>query len=328
MFGTGLWHALGATALISALPNLLLIFAPQSLKVGGGAMLAFAAGGMLGDVFLHSVPHLLEEEHHHHDHDHDNDHGHRHGHDHGNELKGHDHDRHLVVGLLVLLGYLLFYAAERLAGMRLAGKHSHVHHDGGSEEEGPKRSKSRSRKQGRGISSSSSSSNNNNKDGLFHIMLTRMAPAGWLNLVADSMHNFTDGIAIGASFSSGAGLAKVKVLSVLLHEVPHEIGDFTILVHSGLSKWQAIQAQFVTAVAAFVGTLVGLAFSNMNKTAQDVLLCTTTGGFLYVSTAIVASISSSSSSGKNTVASLAFECLCFSLGAAIMVAVAFLEDSD
>jgi len=322
LFGTGLWHALGATALISALPNLLLIFAPQSagLKMGSGAMLAFAAGGMLGDVFLHSVPHLLEEEHH--DHDHDHDHGH--GHVHGNEHRGHDHERHLFVGLLVLLGYLLFYAAERLAGMRLAGKHSHAHQHEGSEEERPQRSKSRSRKSTGGSSNNSSSNNS----GLFHIMLTRMAPAGWLNLVADSMHNFTDGIAIGASFSSGAGLAKVKVLSVLLHEVPHEIGDFTILVHSGLSKWQAIQAQFVTAIAAFAGTLVGLAFSNMNKTAQDVLLCTTTGGFLYVSTAIVASISSSSSSGKHTVTSLAFECLGFALGAAIMVAVAFLEDSD
>ena len=78
-----------------------------------------------------------------------------------------------------------------------------------------------------------------NDTGLFSTLLSQLQPAGWLNLLADSMHNFTDGLAIGASFSiasgtAGKGLATATVLSVLFHEIPHEIGDFSILVGSGL----------------------------------------------------------------------------------------------
>jgi zinc transporter 7 len=69
---------------------------------------------------------------------------------------------------------------------------------------------------------------------LFQAMQTHLQASGWLNLLADSMHNFTDGIAIGASFASGRGLAYATFLSVIFHEIPHEIGDFAILVQSGL----------------------------------------------------------------------------------------------
>ncbi|KAI8518289.1 hypothetical protein Bbelb_043060 [Branchiostoma belcheri] len=60
--------------------------------------------------------------------------------------------------------------------------------------------------------------------------------AGYLNLVADFSHNFTDGMAIGASFLVGRSLGIITTLTILLHEVPHEIGDFAILVQSGCSK--------------------------------------------------------------------------------------------
>lgn len=62
--------------------------------------------------------------------------------------------------------------------------------------------------------------------------------SGYLNLAADLAHNFTDGLAIGASFRGGRGLGIVTTLTVLLHEVPHEVGDFAILVQSGCSKKQ------------------------------------------------------------------------------------------
>jgi zinc transporter ZupT len=65
-------------------------------------------------------------------------------------------------------------------------------------------------------------------------ILARISASGYLNLIADSMHNFTDGIAIGSSFASGSGLGKATFISVILHEVPHEIGDLSLLVQSGL----------------------------------------------------------------------------------------------
>ena len=55
-------------------------------------------------------------------------------------------------------------------------------------------------------------------------------------MAADFAHNFTDGLAIGASFLAGQSIGVITTLTILLHEVPHEIGDFAILVQSGASK--------------------------------------------------------------------------------------------
>ena len=62
--------------------------------------------------------------------------------------------------------------------------------------------------------------------------------AGYLNLAADFAHNFTDGLAIGASFLVNRNLGLITTMTILLHEVPHEIGDFAILVQSGCSKYK------------------------------------------------------------------------------------------
>lgn len=60
--------------------------------------------------------------------------------------------------------------------------------------------------------------------------------AAYLNMVADFTHNFTDGLAIGASYLAGTTVGVITTLTVLVHEVPHEIGDFAILVQSGFTK--------------------------------------------------------------------------------------------
>jgi len=60
--------------------------------------------------------------------------------------------------------------------------------------------------------------------------------AGYLNLAADFAHNFTDGLAIGASYAAGRSVGIVTMVTILLHEVPHEVGDFAILMQSGCSR--------------------------------------------------------------------------------------------
>ena len=67
--------------------------------------------------------------------------------------------------------------------------------------------------------------------------------AGYLNLAADFTHNFTDGLAIGASFLVSRNLGIITTLTILLHEVPHEIGDFAILVQSGCTKRKVCSLQ-------------------------------------------------------------------------------------
>lgn len=65
---------------------------------------------------------------------------------------------------------------------------------------------------------------------------TGFEAAAFLNMVADFVHNFTDGLAIGASFLAGTTVGIVTMITVLVHEIPHEIGDFAILIQSGFSK--------------------------------------------------------------------------------------------
>lgn len=60
--------------------------------------------------------------------------------------------------------------------------------------------------------------------------------AGYLNLAADFTHNLTDGLAIGASFLAGTPVGIVTTITIFLHEIPHEIGDFAILLQSGCTK--------------------------------------------------------------------------------------------
>merc|ERR1739838_1061545 len=82
--------------------------------------------------------------------------------------------------------------------------------------------------------------------------------AGYLNLFADCFHNFTDGLAIGASFLAGDSIGIVTTGTILLHEVPHEIGDYAILIQSGVSPQRAIMLQLLTAVGALTGCIVSL----------------------------------------------------------------------
>ncbi|XP_033980417.1 zinc transporter Slc39a7-like [Trematomus bernacchii] len=73
--------------------------------------------------------------------------------------------------------------------------------------------------------------------------LTDIKVSGYLNLAADFTHNFTDGLAIGVSFLVSPAVGAVTTLTILLHEVPHEIGDFAILVQSGCTKKKAMCLQ-------------------------------------------------------------------------------------
>lgn len=79
----------------------------------------------------------------------------------------------------------------------------------------------------------------------------------------------------------------VTTFTILLHEVPHEIGDFAILVQSGYPKRKAILLQLTTAVGAFVGTIVGLLAEGNSSTASTWILPFTAGGFIYIATVSV-----------------------------------------
>ncbi len=107
-------------------------------------------------------------------------------------------------------------------------------------------------------------------------------PIGYTTLIADGLHNFIDGLIIGASYLVGTPIGLATTIAVLLHEVPHEIGNFGILLHAGFSKSKALWLNFLSATLAIVGALVALVVSSRLSHFSIVVLPITAGGFIYL----------------------------------------------
>ena len=80
-------------------------------------------------------------------------------------------------------------------------------------------------------------------------------PVTYMSLVGDTLHNFIDGIIIAASFLVSVPVGLATTLAVMFHEIPHELGNFSILLHGGFSRSRAILFNFITALSALLGRL-------------------------------------------------------------------------
>lgn len=100
-------------------------------------------------------------------------------------------------------------------------------------------------------------------------------------LVGDTIHNFIDGVAIATAYLINPGLALLTTLSTFFHEVPHEIGDFSILLKAGWEKAKIALVNVASALSALVGGLLMYQFS-LSSDAQGYLLAATAGIFLYL----------------------------------------------
>jgi zinc and cadmium transporter len=109
-----------------------------------------------------------------------------------------------------------------------------------------------------------------------------IAPVGPMNLVADSAHNLVDGALIAASFMANRELGIATSVAVLLHEIPHEIGDYAVLVHAGYAPGKAVVFNFLTALLSLAGALVTLALGQAVADFTRLVLPIATGGFIYV----------------------------------------------
>ncbi|MFH1751450.1 MAG: ZIP family metal transporter [archaeon] len=106
---------------------------------------------------------------------------------------------------------------------------------------------------------------------------------GYLNLLGDAIHNFVDGLIIAASFIMGNSLGIISVIAIILHEIPQELGDFGVLVYSGMNKKRALFLNFVTALTAVAGGLIGFFFLEQIQVFSFIILAFAAGGFIYVS---------------------------------------------
>ena len=107
-------------------------------------------------------------------------------------------------------------------------------------------------------------------------------PFSYLILFSDSIHNFIDGLIIAASFIAGSSVGMVTVLAVILHEIPQEIGDYGALVYGGLGKTKALFFNFLTALTAIFGGIIGFFLWERIEGSVVFLIPFAAGTFIYI----------------------------------------------
>ena len=108
---------------------------------------------------------------------------------------------------------------------------------------------------------------------------------GVMILVSDGTHNFLDGIIIGASYLVRIEVGIATTIAIVLHEIPQEIGDFGILIHSGYTRARALLMNFISALAAVLGAIVALALHEIAEVAMLWIVPLAAGGFIYIASA-------------------------------------------
>lgn len=116
-----------------------------------------------------------------------------------------------------------------------------------------------------------------------HRPVSRHRPLGYLILAADGLHNLIGGLAVGSAFIVDIKLGIVTWLVAAAHEIPQELGDFGILVHSGWSTLRALSYNVASALTFLVGALIAYAFAGHVNVA--VLVPFVAGNFIYIALA-------------------------------------------
>jgi zinc and cadmium transporter len=225
-------------------------------------LVSYAIGAMLGAVFLEILPHAFSIA-----------------------------DSIETVSATLLFGLLLFFVLEKLVIWRHChGDHCEVHavH---TEENCPqvhqKQSHTDPEKEGsakyRAVTAQEPSmllSNGHN-----HSHAHDGGRSGLMIMIGDTFHNFIDGILIAAAFTADVKLGVVTALAIIAHEIPQEVGDFLILLHSGYTKKQALIFNLVSSVATMVGGLIAYFALQYVQSWVPYILALAASSLLYVAVA-------------------------------------------
>jgi len=232
-------------------------------------MVSFAIGALLGAALLAILPHALQ-------------------------APG-VHDPHVITAT-VLLGLLIFFLLEKLVLWR----HCHVDeceaHGSASVAEG----------RTPGATEAHGSANVPYKDVPMpraqdaqerraegrtpgatevHAVHTRPLAAGYLIVIGDGVHNFVDGVLIAAAFFTDLHLGIVTAIAVAAHEIPQEVGDFAVLLHSGFSRGKALFYNMVSSLTTVIGGLLAYFSFQLAQAALPYVLAIAASSFLYIAVA-------------------------------------------
>lgn len=116
-------------------------------------------------------------------------------------------------------------------------------------------------------------------DEVGHSHAYSMAP---VNLIGDAVHNFIDGMVIAGAYAVNITVGITATISVLFHELPQEIADFGVLLYSGLSKKKALLFNFMSALTAVLGAVIGIFLTEKMHSFTEFILPFAAGNFLYI----------------------------------------------
>ena len=288
---SSIWLAgIGSILVISLVGVVSVVFIPLLQGHRGeyvlNCLISIAVGTLVGDSFIHLVPHAFQLTH-----------------DYSTTWKG-------FVATIVIIGFFLLDQLLSLKGMSHGHSHGfrpsdssfHRHSISTSASPPPKYSKEDS-----GIEEYSSLSTLSYTDNMqeFHEghdhdhehdasldsdhdhehshlhKASNMSNTSLMVIIGDAAHNLADGIAIGAAFSMGYATGVSTSIAVLCHELPHEIGDFAILIQNGLDTKTALFFNIVSSIFGLAGLCIGLLLGSAGEFSTW-MLAGIVGVFLYV----------------------------------------------
>jgi len=111
---------------------------------------------------------------------------------------------------------------------------------------------------------------------------SRTMASRYMVLIGNGVHNFIDGVVVGASFIASPALGVATTIAVVAHEIPHEIADYAILIRSRLSPRNALIANFLSGLTALAGVVACFGLQSLVQAHLGWFLTSTAGMFIYI----------------------------------------------
>ncbi|XP_073984020.1 zinc transporter foi-like isoform X2 [Rhodnius prolixus] len=153
-----------------------------------------------------------------------------------------------------------------------------------------------------------------------------MGNVAWMVIMGDGIHNFTDGLAIGAAFAANIGGGISTAVAVFCHELPHEIGDFAVLLKAGMSARQAVFYNLLSSLLCFIGMALGVVLGH-NGDVKMWLFSGAAGMFLYIALVdMIPELTSSHSKEGGSLCQCLLQLFGLMSGIGIMLIIALYEE--
>jgi len=156
-----------------------------------------------------------------------------------------------------------------------------------------------------------------------HIPITKdhIHSFAYMNIIGDSVHNFIDGLIIGASYLISNTIGFASTIAIFFHEIPQEVGDFGVLIHGGFKKKKALIYNFMTALFAVLGTIIALIIGAYTQDLTIFLIPFAAGSFIYIACSDLIPELHKTCSKKSTI----IQAITFVIGVLIIASLSFLE---